>query len=96
MARILVTEDDAQAREMIVRICQFQGHEVEEARDGVRACDRPSRAGAKAGYSDLSPSPVSSVLPASVHARRPPRSVRTSLCPNPMSRLLIPSATGSL
>lgn len=39
MARILVAEDDPQAREMIVRICQFQGHEVEEARDGVRALE---------------------------------------------------------
>ncbi len=39
MARILVAEDDAQAREMIVRICEFQGHEVEEARDGIRAME---------------------------------------------------------
>jgi DNA-binding NtrC family response regulator len=37
MARILVAEDDPQAREMIVRICEFQGHEVEQAPDGVRA-----------------------------------------------------------
>lgn len=37
VARILVAEDDPHAREMIVRICEFQGHRVEEARDGVRA-----------------------------------------------------------
>jgi two-component system, NtrC family, response regulator AtoC len=39
VARILVAEDDPHAREMIVRICEFQGHEVEEARDGVRALE---------------------------------------------------------
>ncbi len=37
MARILVAEDDPQASEMIARICQFKGHEVEEARDAVQA-----------------------------------------------------------
>ena len=37
MARFLVAEDDPQAREMIVRICAFQGHQVEEVRDAVRA-----------------------------------------------------------
>lgn len=39
MARILVAEDDPQAREMIVRICEFQGHRVEQARDGLRALE---------------------------------------------------------
>ena len=39
MARILVAEDDPQAREMIVRICEFQGHRVEEAPDGLQALE---------------------------------------------------------
>lgn len=43
MARILVAEDDPHAREMIVRICEFQGHRVEEARDGVRALEMYDR-----------------------------------------------------
>lgn len=37
MARILIAEDDPQASEMIARICQFKGHEVEETRDAVQA-----------------------------------------------------------
>jgi DNA-binding NtrC family response regulator len=37
MARILVADDDAQAREMIVRICAHRGHVVDEAPDGIRA-----------------------------------------------------------
>ena len=37
MARILVADDDPHASEMIARICQFKGHEVEEVRDAAQA-----------------------------------------------------------
>jgi DNA-binding response OmpR family regulator len=37
MARILIAEDDPQASEIITRICEFKGHEVEEACDAVQA-----------------------------------------------------------
>ncbi len=37
MARILIAEDDPHASEMIARICQFKGHEVEEVRDAAQA-----------------------------------------------------------
>ncbi|MDJ0523603.1 MAG: response regulator [Planctomycetota bacterium] len=37
MARILIAEDDPQACEMMRRICQFKGHEVEESRDAAQA-----------------------------------------------------------
>ncbi len=37
MARILIAEDDPQASEMMRRICQFKGHEVEESRDAAAA-----------------------------------------------------------
>lgn len=37
MARILIAEDDPQASEMMRRICQFKGHEVEESRDAAEA-----------------------------------------------------------
>ncbi|MDF1701360.1 MAG: response regulator [Planctomycetota bacterium] len=37
MARILIAEDDPQASEVIARICEFKGHEVEEVRDAVQA-----------------------------------------------------------
>lgn len=37
MARILIAEDDPQASEIIARICEFKGHEVEETRDALQA-----------------------------------------------------------
>jgi DNA-binding NtrC family response regulator len=37
MARILIADDDPQASEVIARICQFKGHEVQESRDTVQA-----------------------------------------------------------
>lgn len=37
MARILIADDDPQASEMIARICQFKGHEVQEVRDAEQA-----------------------------------------------------------
>ena len=43
MARILVAEDDPQVREVIVRICEFRGHDVEQAPDGVRALEEYDR-----------------------------------------------------
>ena len=39
MARILIADDDPHASEMIARICQFKGHEVEEVRDAVQALE---------------------------------------------------------
>jgi len=37
MARILIADDDAGAREMLGRVCEYRGHDVETARDGPRA-----------------------------------------------------------
>ena len=37
MARILIADDDPRAREILRRICEHRGHEVEEAPDGARA-----------------------------------------------------------
>jgi len=39
MARILIAEDDPQAREVITRICEFQGHEVTASCDAMQALD---------------------------------------------------------
>ena len=39
MARILIADDDPHASEMIARICQFKGHDVEEVRDAVQALE---------------------------------------------------------
>lgn len=39
MARILIAEDDPQAREVIARICEFQGHEVTSSCDAMQALD---------------------------------------------------------
>jgi CheY-like chemotaxis protein len=37
MARILIADDSPEASEVISRICEYQGHEVAEARDGAQA-----------------------------------------------------------
>ncbi len=37
MARILIADDDAGAREMLGRVCEYHGHDVERARDAARA-----------------------------------------------------------
>ncbi len=37
MARILIADDDPGAREMLSRICAFQGHEVSHVGDAARA-----------------------------------------------------------
>lgn len=37
MARILIADDDPGAREMLSRICAFQGHDVEHVGDAARA-----------------------------------------------------------
>lgn len=46
MARILIADDDPGAREMLARICAFQGHEVEQVGDAARA---------KAAYDRMKP-----------------------------------------
>ena len=46
MARILIADDDPGAREMLSRICAFQGHEVEHVGDAARA---------KAAYDRMKP-----------------------------------------
>lgn len=40
MSLILVADDDPGAREVLSRICEHQGHRVEEARDAARARQR--------------------------------------------------------
>ena len=37
MARILIADDDDGAREMLGRICEYHGHEVESVPDAARA-----------------------------------------------------------
>ena len=39
MARILIAEDDPQAGEMLRRVCEFKGHEVQETRDASQALE---------------------------------------------------------
>lgn len=45
MARILVTEDEASLRSFVVRALKMDGHEVEQAEDGLDGLERLTNSG---------------------------------------------------
>ncbi len=45
MARILIAEDEASVRSLVIRALRLDGHEVTETADGAEALDALSRAG---------------------------------------------------